>query len=192
MMKEKIYIVILATMLWMATGCTPVGSSSRSSMPREYHSAYLQSHGRCYDYTPYNVFSLDLYAGDLNLNEEKNMMEGTGYNLFLSDIFLTGNTLETGTYTAIPVDSLSSPTYQIPPFSFLPGRDYEGTPHGIYLLYMEESKLKDIQVLDSGTLVVRDTTNAMLDLQFTLYFQNSYGGRATYRSHFQGVLTPAP
>lgn len=179
-------------MLWIGTGCTPIGSSSSGSIPREYHTAYMQSHGQCYEYTPHNVFSLDLYAGDLNLNEEKNVMEGTGYNLFLSDIFLTGNTLETGTYTSIPVDSLSSPTYQIQPFTFLPGRDYEGTPHGIYLLYVEENKLKDFQVLDSGTLVVRDTTNAMLDLQFTLYFRNSYGGKATYRAHFQGELTPAP
>jgi hypothetical protein len=55
---------------------------------------------------------------------------------------------------------------------------------------VEEDKLQSIQVLDSGTLVVRDTTNNLLDLQFTLYFRNSYGGRATYKTHFQGELTP--
>ena len=109
------------------------------------------------------------------------VMTGTGYNLYLSDIFIAGNTLEPGTYRS---------STSAEPFTFLPGRDYEGTPHGLYLLYVEEDKLQSINVLDSGTMVVRDTTNNLLDLQFTLYFRNSYGGRATYKTHFQGELKP--
>ena len=166
------------------TSCRPAGSGSyRGGMPREYSHAYLQSHGQCYDSVPYNVFSLDLYSDYLDLDDSAGVMKGTGYNLFVSDIFVDGETLAPGTYR-------SSTTAE--PGTFLPGRDYEGTPHGLYLLYIEEDKLQDIQVLDSGTLVIQDTTNQLLDLQFTLYFRNTYGGKSTYKSHFQGDLLPAP
>ena len=179
-MKVKNYIVILAVMALIATACRPVGSgSSRGSIPREYHTAYIQSYGQCYDSVPYNVVSLDLYSGKLDLDDSLNIMKGTGYNLYLSDIFIPGTTLEPGIYRS---------STSAEPFTFLPGRDYEGTPHGLYVLYVEEDKLQTIQVLDSGTMVVRDTTNNLIDLQFTLYFRNSYGGKATYRTHFQGEL----
>ena len=173
----KNHYLILAAIALITMACRPVSSgSSRGNIPREYHTAYIQSYGRCYDSVPYNVVSLDLYSDKLSLDDTANVMKGTGYNLYLSDIFLAGTTLESGTYRSS--DSAE-------PFTFLPGHDYEGTPHGLYLLYVEEDKLQSIQVLDSGTLVVRDTTNNLIDLQFTLYFRNSYGGRATYRTHFQ-------
>lgn len=178
----KKHTLILAVIALITMACQPVGSGSyRGGMPREYHSTYVQSYGRCYDSVPYNVLSLDLYSDNLDLDDSADVMKGTGYNLYLSDIFIAGEALEPGTYRS---------STSAEPFTFLPGRDYEGTPHGLYLLYVEEDKLQSIQVLDSGTLVVRDTTNNLLDLQFTLYFRNSYGGRATYKTHFQGELTP--
>jgi len=178
----KTHYLIVGAMTLILMGCRPVGSGSYSGgLPREYHTAYCESYGRCYDSVPYNVVSLDLYSDHLDLDEKENIMKGTGYNLYLSDIFIPGTKLEPGTYRS---------STSAEPFTFLPGRDYEGTPHGLYLLYVEEDKLQTIQVLDSGTLVVRDTTNNLLDLQFTLYFRNSYGGRATYRTHFQGELHP--
>ena len=180
--KDKSYIVLLAVMALIMMACQPVGSGSyRGGMPREYHTAYIQSYGQCYDSVPHNVVALDLYSDHLSLDESTGVMTGTGYNLYLSDIFIAGNTLEPGTYRS---------STSAEPFTFLPGRDYEGTPHGLYLLYVEEDKLQSINVLDSGTMVVRDTTNNLLDLQFTLYFRNSYGGRATYKTHFQGELKP--
>ncbi len=177
-MKNHYLILVAIALVTMA--CRPVSSgSSRGSIPREYHTAYIQSYGRCYDSVPYNVVSLDLYSDKLSLDDSANVMTGTGYNLYLSDIFIAGSTLEPGTYRS---------SESAEPFTFLPGRDFEGTPNGLYLLYVEENKLQSIQLLDSGTLVVKDTTNNLLDLQFTLYFRNSYGGRATYRTHFQGEL----
>ena len=60
----------------------------------------------------------------------------------------------------------------------------------MYLLYVEEGQLQSIQVLDSGTMVVRDTTNRLIDLQFTLYYHNAYGYRLQYTTHYQGLLLP--
>lgn len=180
----KKHYILLGAMALIMMACQSTGSGSyRGGLPREYSTAYLQSHGQCYDSVPYNVFSLDLYSDMLDIDDSTKVMKGTGYNLFLSDIFVDGTKLEPGTYRS---------STSAEPGTFLPGRDYEGTPHGLYLLYVEEDKLQSIQILDSGTMVVKDTTNNLIDLQFTLYFRNSYGGRSTYKTHFQGDFSPQP
>ena len=46
----------------------------------------------------------------------KKQMNGTGYNLYLSDIFIAGSTLEPGTYRS---------SESAEPFTFLPGRDFD-------------------------------------------------------------------
>jgi hypothetical protein len=108
-------------------------------------------------------------------------MKGSGYNLYISDIFVPDSLLTAGTYFA---DTSAQA------FTFLPGRNFDGTPFGIYLLRIEEGKLISIQLLDSGRFVARDTTNNLIDLQFSLYYQNSYNYTTTYETHFQGLLTP--
>jgi len=157
-------------------------------LPKEYTIAYQELYGRCYDSIPYSVVALDLYSDSLTL-DENHRMQGTGYNLYISDIFVNGDTLSIGEYHSLPKSdgarvSLPSPN------TFLPGRDWDGTPTGIYLLYVEQGKLQSIQVLDSGLFMLRDTTNGLIDLQFTLYYKNAYGSRATYKPHFQGELIP--
>lgn len=156
--------------------------------PAEYNLAYEELYGQCYDYIPHCVVSLDLYSEGLTLNEQ-HRMQGTGYNLFLSDIFVPDRTGADSLRLAVG-EYHNTTTGE--PFTFLPGRDYEGKPHGMYLLYVEEGILQSIQVLDSGYMVVKDTTNALKDLQFTLYYKNVYGSRATYKTHFQGELIPWP
>ena len=181
-MKRFLSIVLMACVVLGWTSCKKYSPTYRKGMPSEYALAYQQQFSRCYDSIPYDVVALDLYSEGLELDANRRI-RGTGYNLYLSDIFVPDDTtrLVAGTYR-------SNDSGQ--PFSFLPGRDWDGTPTGIYLLYIEEDKLQSILVLDSGLMVVKDTTNGLIDLQFTLYYKNAYGYKATYKTHFQGVLRP--
>lgn len=175
---KKISIVIFLTLLMSA--CQKYTPVIYHGFPREYSVAYEKAYGHFYDSLPYGVLCLDLYSDGLSL-DENNRITGTGYNLCLTDIFVPDSLLESGSYR-------SDTSAQA--FTFLLGHDYEGTPNGIYLLAVEEGKIKSIQLIDSGYIEVRDTTNAMIDLQFTLYYRNTYGSRATYKPHFQGEFTP--
>ena len=175
---KKITIGILVLIAMCA--CRKYSADYRGLPPKEFNLAYEETYGRYYDSIPYDVVALDLYSEGLEL-DSAHRMRGTGYNLYLSDIFVSATTLEAGTYHS---DTSARP------FTFLPGRDFEGTPYGIYLLYVEDDKLQSIQLIDSGYVEVRDTTNSLTDLQFTLYYKNSYGSRATYKTHFQGSLIP--
>ena len=166
--------------LLVLTSCTKSAPYVYHGLPKEYTSAWEERYGQCYDSIPYAVVALDLYSEGLELDENHHM-QGTGYNLYISDIFVPDDTLAVGKYH-------SERTAQ--PYTFLPGKDWEGQPSGMYLLYVEEGKLQSIQVLDSGYITVVDTTNTLTDLQFTLYYKNAYGSRATYKTHFQGLLLP--
>ena len=175
----KARILIALTMLAL-TACTRYNPTPRAGLPAEYTSVWQEIYGHCYDSIPYAVVALDFYSDELSL-DANHRMQGSGYNLYLSDIFVPDSLLEAGSYR-------SDTTAQ--PYTFLPGRDWEGTPSGMYLLKIEEGKLQSIQVLDSGTMVVRDTTNGLTDVQLTVYFKNVYGYKATYTTHFQGALRP--
>ena len=165
--------------------CNPVQPVSKTTYPQEFTSAWEERYGTCYDSVPYAVVALDLYTDGLHLDTAEKRIIGTGYNLYLSDIFVPGDTLTPGTYTSIPVTDTPSP---ISPYSFLPGKEYEGTPHGMYLLHITNNQLQEIQLLDSGRFVMRDTTNGFTDLQFTLYYTDASGAAATYDCSFQGPL----
>ena len=165
-------------------GCTPNSPSVYRGLPKTYTTAYQYIYGHCYDSIPYAVVALDLFSDGLELNENKKMV-GTGYNLFLSDIFVPDSLLAEGEYKSIPQDSLSAFNFQLSSFRFLPGRDYEGLPHGIYVLKIEEDQIASIQVLDSGSFVYRNDS-----LLFTMYYKNAYGSRAKYTCSFPGPLIP--
>ncbi len=169
----------------LAVGCTKYNPGTYRGMPKEYTSVWEERYGRCYDSVPHCIVALDLYSEGLELDTASHHMRGTGYNLYLSDIILPDRTGEDSLQLA-PGDYHSEKTAL--PYTFLPGHDYEGQPHGIYLLYVENDQLQSIQVLDSGYMTVKDTTNGLIDLQFTLYYKNAYGSRATYRPHFQGAF----
>lgn len=184
-LKRHDLFIIYYSLFILLCSCNPYRPSTYRGMPKEYTSVWEERYGRCYDSVPHCIVALDLYSEGLELDTAARRMQGTGYNLYLSDIILPDRTGDDSLRLA-PGDYHSATTAE--PFTFLPGRDYEGTPHGIYLLYVEEGKLQSIQVLDSGYLTVKDTTNGLTDLQFTLYYKNAYGSRATYRPHFQGAL----
>ena len=171
--------VTLLAVLTVLVSCRPSTPTYRNAMPKEYTQAYEQIYGHCYDSVPYAVVALDLYSDGLTLNDD-HRIQGTGYNLYLSDIFVPDSLLAEGEY-----QSLSPLASRLSPFTFLPGRDFEGTPHGIYLLDIEENQIARIQVLDSGSFAYRNDS-----LIFTLYYRNTYGSRSTYKCTFHGELIP--
>ena len=181
-MKDKLlYIAVIILALGMHS-CNKPSPYVYRGFPKEYTSAWVEDYGRCYDSVPFNVMALDLYSEGLAL-DSTHTMRGTGYNLYISDIFVEDSSLAVGTYYSLRT---KEPT----PFTFLPGKDYEGYPNGMYLLHIEKDDIESIQVLDSGQFVLRDTTNGLFDIQFTLNYTNTYGNKATYTPHFQGELLP--
>ena len=190
-MKSKRYIIglwflvaVMVTAIW--TSCRPRTIYVYRGFPEEYTSGWENQYGTCYDSIPYAVVAVDLYSEGLELNEQ-HRIKGTGYNLFISDIFVSSDT--TSGESQLAAGTYRSDTSALP-YTFLPGKDYEGYPYGVYLLQIEEDQVVGIQVIDSGYMVVKDTIDGQKDLSFTLYYKNGYGYASTYTTHFQGILTP--
>lgn len=177
--KLKVLPGLLCLLL---VACTPNKPSSYRGLPQQYTTAYEQIYGHCYDSVSCAVVGLDIYSDGLTLDEERRI-KGTGYNLCITDIFVPDSLLEEGEYRSLPYTEQGIANPQ--PFTFLPGRDFEGYPHGMYILNIEEDKVLSIQVLDSGSMVYRNDS-----LTFTLYFRNTYGSRVTYNCYFTGPLLP--
>lgn len=172
---KKGYLLILNT-VWglLVASCNPYNPSPQPVAPKEYAKAYVEAHGQCYDSIQASVLSLDLYSVGLELDSAYRM-RGSGYNLYLSDIFVTDSLLSPGSYTTGTTGEQ---------FSFLPGKNYEGLPTGTYLLQVADGALTSITLMDSGRMEVRDTADGIVDIRFTLYH-----GRETYDAHFQGPLS---
>lgn len=177
--KLKVLPCLLCLLL---VACTPNKPSSYRGLPQQYTTAYEQIYGHCYDSVSCAVVGLDIYSDGLTLDEERRI-KGTGYNLCITDIFVPDSLLEEGEYRSLPYTEQGIANPQ--PFTFLPGRDFEGYPHGMYILNIEEDQVLSIQVLDSGSMVYRNDS-----LTFTLYFRNTYGSRVTYNCYFTGPLLP--
>jgi hypothetical protein len=178
--------VSLLTALAVCASCTTNKPAPKRGIPDTYTLAYEEIYGHCYDSIPYGVVALDLYSDGIEL-DKNHRIQGSGYNLYLSDIFVPDSLLEEGTYTSIRKDSLYSPTYPVSPHTFLPGMDFEGYPHGMYLLNIEEAKVIQIQLVDSGAFTYRNDS-----LLFTLFFRNTYGSKVKYTCSFHGSLIPWP
>lgn len=172
-------ILVLTAALTVLSSCKKTSPQPYRAMPKQYDLAYQEIYGHCYDSVPYAVVALDLYSDSLTL-DKNHRIHGTGYNLYLSDIFVPDSLLATGEYHSLRPDSLSPK-----PFTFLPGKDYEGYPSGMYILNIEEDKIIQIQLLDSGRFVYRNDS-----ILFTLYYRNTYGTRSTYECSFHGTLIP--
>lgn len=172
-MKKLLLLGLLAIL--GLTSCRKPSPYAYRGLPKEYNLAYEEIYGHCYDSIPYAVVALDLYSEGLEM-DKNHRITGTGYNLYLSDVFVPDSLLEEGTYR-------SDTTAQ--PFTFIPGRNYEGYPYGMYILNIENDQVLHIQLLDSGSFVYRNDS-----LLFTLYYLNTYGYRTTYNCSFHGALLP--
>ena len=131
---------------------------------------------------PQHVFALDLYSDGLQLidsvygQDTITLMVGSGTNLYFSDVFLPDslNTLEGGTYRA---DTTGAP------FTFLPGKTFEGNFTGAYLLRVEQGKLLSHAILPSGSITLSysgDTIN--------MQFAGKISERQNYSATFSGIL----
>jgi hypothetical protein len=175
---KQLYILLLGAVILCS--CRPSAPSVRRDFPLSYDLAYQELYGHCYDSIDYPVVALDLYSDGLSL-DENHSIKGTGFNLYLSDIFVPDSLIAEGEYHSLNPSSLQS----ISPYTFLPGRSFEGTPHGMYILRVEDSKVSSIQVLDSGSFVFRNDS-----LLFTLYYRGVYGRTIKYTPTFSGTLIP--
>lgn len=172
---KHLFVFVACCIALVFTACRPAGPAAYHGFPQTYSLAYQQIYGHCYDSIAQAVVGLDIYSDGIKL-DNNHRIKGTGYNLCLTDIFVPDSLLETGEYRS---DTTAAS------FTFLPGRAYEGYPHGMYILRIEEDKVAQIQVLDSGSFVYRHDS-----LLFTLYYRNTYGGKATYKCSFAGTLIP--
>ena len=172
--KMKIIPLILVPLL-LLPACKNTNPTPRQELPSAYATAYVDYHGHCYDSIEAAVVSLDLYSEGLDLDSVQHI-KGTGFNLYLSDIFVPDSLLAMDTY-------LSDTTGTA--FTFLSGRDYDGYPYGTYILKIEEDKITSILLIDSGAITYRNDS-----LLFTLYYQNAEGRTVTYQPCYQGELIP--
>ncbi len=101
-------------------------------------------------------------------------MEGSGWNLYISDIFAAEKELNAGTYRS---DSGALAN------TFLPGMNFEGMPHGCYLLRVDSAAVQQITVFPTGGFTLsqdQDTT----DLRFWFMQKKD----TVYKAHYRGVL----
>lgn len=172
-MKQILYFILVACVI---VGCKrPNNPKPKVQYPAEYVVAYQEDYGRFYDSISRNVYAIDLYSEGLDLDENGKMV-GSGWNLYLSDIFAAEDTLPVGEYHSATTGE---------DHTFLPGMDFDGMPHGAYLLQIDNAKVSQIVVLEQGCMTIRRTTDQLTDIALA-FIQN---GDTTYRTHFQGIPT---
>jgi hypothetical protein len=176
-MKTAHYLLALIAGALVLNGCKRTEPTPRQIFPSDYTLAYEEIYGHCYDSIAQAVVALDLYSEGITLSKD-HTIQGTGYNLYLSDVFVPDSLLEEGTYHSASTGE---------PFTFLPGQDFEGYPNGMYILHIENNLVTSIQVLDSGSFVYSGDS-----LRFTLYYRNAEGITQTYQPRFEGTLIPWP
>lgn len=120
------------------------------------------------------VVALDLYSDGLTLNEQ-GRIEGSGTNLYFSDIFLSEGSTELydGTYTA---DTTGAPE------TFLPGTYFQSSFTGCYLLNISDGALVSYRLLDNGTLETEWQGDTLC-----LNFSCTDSRKRAYRAHYKGV-----
>lgn len=122
----------------------------------------------------YPVFSLDLYGTGVGLND-KGAIEGTGTNLYLSDIFVPVglDALPEGIYRC---DSLAKE------YTFLRGMNYDGNYGGSYVLLIGESSYTVYLIVSAEMQLSYIGDTMQLDGQAML------DNKKAYPFHFKGVL----
>ena len=167
------------TLLYIALICLAACSSKNTPTKPDTISAEmtygkLVYYGQYYDSIKYHVLALDLYSDGLTL-DSTNHMVGSGTNLYLSDIFvpLTDTTLADGTYRCSTTPE---------PKTFYPGKSFEGTPTGTYILQVDNAKVAQIILCTDSAFVV-SKNGQTTDLLFNLKTEDKH-----YHIHFKGVL----
>ena len=179
-MKTKLLFFIPLFLI----GCQPQTNRPEPSVyASEMHTAYLEYFGAYYaqEGLPQVVCAIDCYSDGLKLNK-KGVIEGSGTNLYISDIFLPAEQASTPGATMLPVGEYAADTSGNP-MTFLPGQMFEGQITGAYLLRIEDDQLVHYTILPSGQLQVRyDGDTAVLHLEAVT------AQKQAYTADFRGVM----
>lgn len=190
--KPYLALAVTLSVLCLLASCSP--SEQRQPTPSVaydtlFTTCYQERHGSYYAEGGLNnnVISLDLYSEGLLLNKQ-GVIEGTGTNLYFSDVFLTDF-----------VDYLLPGEYQSDTtgatFTFLPGTSFQGNFTGAYLLSIADGELVSYRLLPAGTLTVSVNDTAALKslmyretVVYTITFAEPADTRTRYHASFQGRL----
>ena len=168
-MRNVIYLLLLL----LVASCNPINNPNTPTKPVIADSVFVCADFREYgDYykTGHQVYAIDLLSQGLEYDSLFHI-QGSGYNLFLSDIFTTSKSLPAGHYQ---MDSMAKD------MTFLRGRDFEGSITGTYLLQISENKIQRITLFTGGSMDVAYLEDEIL-LDFKLYTADSTLYHATYQ-----------
>lgn len=168
-MRNVIYLLLLL----LVASCNPINNPNTPTKPVIADSVFVCADFRKYgDYykTGYQVYAIDLLSQGLEYDSLFHI-QGSGYNLFLSDIFTTSKSLPAGHYQ---MDSVAKD------MTFLRGMDFEGSITGTYLLQISENKIQRITLFTGGSMDVAYLEDEIL-LDFKLYTADSTLYHATYQ-----------
>lgn len=143
----------------------------------EYYGAFYEKEGIDFD-----VLCLDLYSNGLRLNKQ-GVMEGTGTNLYISDIFVTTATPKASkAEDYMPADDYQSDS--LPELShFLRGVNYEGNFAGSYVLLMGEVGYSVLPITEGHMSVRYAGDTLVLD-----GVANVQGQNKPYPFHYRDIL----
>lgn len=168
-MRNVIYLLLLL----LVASCNPINNPNTPTKPVIADSVFVCADFRKYgDYykTGHQVYAIDLLSQGLEYDSLFHI-QGSGYNLFLSDIFTTSKSLPAGHYQ---MDSVAKD------MTFLRGMDFEGSITGTYLLQISENKIQRITLFTGGSMDVAYLEDEIL-LNFKLYTADSTLYHATYQ-----------
>lgn len=171
------YICIFLVLLCIA-GCKKENKNEPTiSSATEFDKAYASFYGAHYaaDGIENNVVAIDLYSPKLGLNEE-GYIEGTGTNLYVSDIFLAP------TDTLLPATTYKADTTAAP-LTFLAGVEYEGNITGAYLLDIVDNEVSRITLLTEGQFSLQYKGDSV-QMSFSM---QTHDGRK-YAATMRGVM----
>ena len=172
-MKKILYSWLLAIAVCSCSQNTPVGP--RPQVASEFVTGIEEDYGKYYDSVAHQVAALDLYSEGLTLDSLQRY-QGSGTNLYISDIFLKDSLLEVGAYR-------SDTTLEA--FTFLPGKNFEGNPTGIYVVQVEKGKAFAVTVYTEGTMEVKQVHDST---DITFHFPLQSAQKKEYTAHFRGIL----
>lgn len=173
MKKHLLYIAIIL----LAISCRPSNNPTIPTVVKAdsiFTKLNIQAHGDYY-HSQHQVYSIDLLSDGLDF-DSAGYIVGSGYNLYLSDIFAASDCtthLPAGTYT---MDSTAKE------MTFLHGMHFDGDVTGTYLLDVKENQIQRIILFTGGTMTV-DYINEDTILEFNLYLSDSTIYRASYTGY---------
>lgn len=174
----KIFNYILPILIALSA-CQPKNSPSwnnQKQIDSLFVVADIQMHEQYYPLLDQQVFSIDLLSQGLSF-DSANHIVGTGYNLYISDIFLplTDTCLQAGLYR---MDSTARA------YTFLPYMNFEGEITGCYLLDIQNNNLTRILGFTTGEMQV-EYVGKDLRLDLMLYTADS----TRYHAMYQGPVS---